>query len=512
MATPLTFATASFERAEAPTPSPLHLAMLGAQRDGPVSTFGWDSVYTIKIDNINRQLREDRSTPKGFDSEIDEQNTARAEFGTWQIAATGDGKLINFELPLKQVTVTRGDRDVVLPDAVATVQVELEFVPHKPVLGAGPHTEADDMVPHELVIKRRVDAPPPMLLGGTGFSSAAEPARVFPLAFATGAPTPGMMDKTIVEVALSQWLNDNLDQFAYVFASVNLANTVSKDAFGWLKPTYASYAFQSGNDQTDPQLAILCMSEQRPASHLYSVVADGALTQDEDSGTFIISGTRLLDQMIRNALPTAFKGLKRSDGVLSKDGRALTVNKTVHLTQVSHDGDHYDAELMHLGVNLDGEHLIVESHTETKVSPGVYSECSARSRFTLGLMELPDGNRTLHYELVDEATHHSTRHSTAVEIVKWILIVVGVIVGVVAAILTGGAAGILAAALVALVFGVLQYLPDMIAAINKNNAPPIDLLATNATDPIRWRSSTGFRLSDVQLNDSLLLTGVMATA
>ena len=529
---PLSFATAAWQQAPKPEPTPL-MAALQRANHGPVSTFGWDSVFTIRIDAVNAELKRDGAGPAGFEQTIDDGHSAEAQFGDWSIANTGDGKLINFNVPLKNVRAVIGGVEKAMPNALATVQVELEFVPQSsllsgrmgarlPQLAALAHSlpaandgddssaSGDAMELHHLVIKTRAEAPLMGALANDALAGQRDAARLQPLKFDTSGPAPGMMDKTVVEVALSQWLNANLDAFAHIFASVNLAREVGSGAFSWLKPTHASYAFQSGNDQTDPQLAILCMSEQRDASYLYSVVAQGALTEGEDSGTFVISGRRLLDQMIRNALPSAFKGLKKTDAVLNQAGTELVVAKPVHLTQVDHDGKKYDALLNHLSISLDGSQLVVESHSDTEVSPGVHSECSVRSCFTIGLMILPDGNRTLEYKLVNEDTHHSTRHDTGIEILKWILLAVGVIVGVVLGALTGGAAGVLVVALVALVFGVLQYLPDMIAAINKNNAPPIDLLVTNATAPIHWSGGRKFQLTDVCLNESLLLTGVMA--
>ena len=65
----------------------------------------------------------------------------------------------------------------------------------------------------------------------------------------------------------------------------------------------------------------------------------------------------------------------------------------------------------------------------------------------------------------------------------------------------------LAGVIPGLLIGLAQKAPDIIGAIGKMEAPSIDLLVLNTTDPVKWADSKDFRLTSVGLNDSLQMGG-----
>jgi hypothetical protein len=58
-----------------------------------------------------------------------------------------------------------------------------------------------------------------------------------------------------------------------------------------------------------------------------------------------------------------------------------------------------------------------------------------------------------------------------------------------------------------LLIGLAQRAPDIVAAIGQSDAPSIDLLVLNTTDPVKWSDSKDFKLSWTGLNDSLQMGG-----
>jgi len=218
--------------------------------------------------------------------------------------------------------------------------------------------------------------------------------------------------------------------------------------------------------------------------------------------------------MIRKALPRAFKGLKEKDAELSEDGMSLIVGKTVRLKQIEHEDKKFDAELKYLKISIDGEYLITESCTETEVSPGIYSECSAVGKYRIKLLNLPDGKQTLSYEEVGEpSVYKSTRHAKGIDILHWIIVAIGAIVTIIVGVLTAGWGFLAAAACMALVagaFAVIDQIPNIIEYVQRGKAPPIDLLVANATAPVHWAGEQAFRLTNIVLNGSLILGGKFA--
>ena len=84
---------------------------------------------------------------------------------------------------------------------------------------------------------------------------------------------------------------------------------------------------------------------------------------------------------------------------------------------------------------------------------------------------------------------------------------IGVVVGIAITVLTDGAGAMIGLMVATLLIGLAQRAPDIVAAIGQSDAPSIDLLVLNTTDPVRWSDSKDFRLSWVGLNDSLQMGG-----
>ena len=92
-----------------------------------------------------------------------------------------------------------------------------------------------------------------------------------------------------------------------------------------------------------------------------------------------------------------------------------------------------------------------------------------------------------------------------------VIAIAAVVIAAILTLLTGGAFLIVALIILALLVGLLEALPNLIANAVGNEvsdtSPSLALLVANATDPIRWQGGSDFVLTWAGMNDSLQLGG-----
>lgn len=466
------------------------------------STFGWDTVFAIRVRDANAAIRNASPPPYPVSfSQTYYSNTLgttpfRGSFGTWQICAGGSGELVRFAVPLTNIEYDAFDDSgklttYVLGAARAIIEVRLSFVPHDDA----PIPPASG-TQHKLIVATQARDP-----GET-------PATLIALDFNRD---PG--DETVSSAAssvLTQWFNGNLDSFTHVFSLVNIDRKADQGQFEWLLPTFTSYAFANNPHTADDSiLAILCMTQKRSADGLIAEVSEYAIPPGARSG-FLISKTRFLEELVLPTLPYMFNGAKPEDFALSDNRDEIRLSHSVLPVQAvkGDDGTEYPAELHDFHFSLDGEHITIDATTKVTISPGIYAICSCRSRYRVLLKTLVDGSQTLDYVRDgDPVTHYDTSKDLSVTLTQGMLTVIGVVAGIVITVLTDGAAAMIGMMVAALLIGLAQKAPDIIATIGQTSAPTLDLLVLNTTDPIRWSDTRDFTLSWVGLNDSLQMGG-----
>ncbi|OPX90106.1 MAG: Macrolide export ATP-binding/permease protein MacB [Pelotomaculum sp. PtaB.Bin104] len=102
---------------------------------GPkADTNGWDTVFAIRIKDVNSAIRLQKSSPTDFsqhyvDPETDDDITITGVFGDWQLTTGGDGKNLHMSVPIKTGTMTRNGKPYDMAGDVATIEVNCDFVP-----------------------------------------------------------------------------------------------------------------------------------------------------------------------------------------------------------------------------------------------------------------------------------------------------------------------------------------------------------------------------------------------
>lgn len=452
------------------------------------STYGWDTVFAVRVSDANAQIRRAKSSPSNFECSPEAGTTVRGTFGDWQIGLGGDDKLIHLYLPLHTAQVDNTHGVHALAGVTAEVELQLQFVPK-----ANPLLSTGGAVTHHLRVnaqKRTLDEPV---------------ATVSALHVDRGRPELGFLDEVLLRTGLELWLNQNLATFQHVFSVVEVGEHAT-GAFSWLRPTSVSYAYVDGTSSEDSYLGVLCMTEGRSSDKLLQQLSVNAIPSGARAG-FLISRTMFLENILLPNLPSVFPGTRVEDFALMEDLRGIEARGQLPMAPVPHDGKTYTPTLEQLTVRISEQEIHFSAQTRVEVSPGIFSHCEHQSFLTLGLEERSSGATFVFKQVREPSQHDWTTHADGFDIADKILEVVVVLVGVLAIVLTGGAAAVATILIAGLLFGLVQITPKIIAAVGTDDAPAIDLLVLNATRSIRWTDGADFVPHSAFLNGSLQLGG-----
>ena len=75
--------------------------MAPAAPETTADTFGWDTVFALRVDDVNKAIISGKSTPTTFSQSVNNgEVVASGTFTDWQICMGGDGKLLHLALPI----------------------------------------------------------------------------------------------------------------------------------------------------------------------------------------------------------------------------------------------------------------------------------------------------------------------------------------------------------------------------------------------------------------------------
>ena len=459
------------------------------------STFGWDTVSAIRIRDVNRVLA--ATQPPPFPQEFSIQRTPTLSFqgklGTWQMTSGGSQDMVRFKIPYHDVTFTHNAETHPVVDGAFVIEVRLTFVPHTDV---NPETVNGTL--HNLVVS------------ATG-QEELPPVRV--VLVEHEQPLDHSVE-AVLKGALGDWFSANIAEFAHIFAVVNLDRKAAQGQFSFVLPTFSRYAYaEHPNTPDDSVLGILSMTEGRSDAGLISQVAVTAIPDDQHAG-ILISKQRLLDSLIRPALPSLFKNSTAEDFGLSDDHSAVILKKEfVQLPDRTDDnGDTHEVFLRQFSVTLDGEILTTHAVIGTTIRDGVEGRTLNTSFALLTLKDMPDGKQTLAFVKAKEPINENVVVNSVGELVAEVVTQqILTLLGTAAAVVFEGIDLVLVLVLIAVAEGEVRNLGD--TDLQSIGTPPaLDLLVLNVTDPILWADTKDFKLTFAGLADSLQLAGTVQAA
>lgn len=472
--------------------------------DVPIAdTLGWDTVFAIRLPDVNQALMKPAASPGAFDQDLGGGYSIEGEFGPWQVTMGGDGKNLYLLAPITAGNLHFNHNSTSMAGGMATVIITLSYLPPQPP--PAPPTRSGTR--HALRAK--------LTSGGSS-----EPvASVIHLDFPNGkGPKPGTVDNALMLGALTTWFIDNLARFEHVFSIVDLNLLADEESFQWLKPTTTSYAYADGTDEKNSFFGVLTVTEKRSIADLSHEISPDAIPGNQQSG-FLISPELFLENSVLPGLPYAFKDAKASDFQLinHKTEVIKTPGATVALKPILYQGTFYQPDLISISVKILDTEIITAMQVHVEISVGIDVYIDITNYQTLTLVQKADGTQTLGYK----ATRPMKKTYTK-KVAIWVTVTVALaelIVAVVGFFVAGPAAEladvIVVAIITVIIIGVIEgveiIIEDVITKGVASAMPAFNPMVYAASDPITWPSQQSqFKLTSVALNGALQLGGNLA--
>jgi len=497
--------------------APKPMAQLGSA--GLIDTFGWDTVFGIKMPDVNTAIRKNASSPPSFtksNSYGGATATASGNFNIWQLTQGGSGSTLFMSVPIPSGTLNFAGTDYPFVDAVATISVHLEFVPQAPLGAKG--------TPNALMVKTKqsfardaVSITTRSSAGSRKGSAAAavlslqvKPVTVEDLTF-TGVQPSSIVGPFLRDL-LELWFADNMDKFQHTFAVVDLDAIASLDAWTWMKPTSVLYAYvQPAGTAPDDQcvFGVLCMTGNRSTTGLSQQIDANIIPAGARAG-FLISAERYMDQVLAPGLSQAFNGAKVADFALVPGTAQLTNVNAVTMNQLNGYTPQVAAKDFTVEIKA-GELQISLKKAHVPISAGIDLYLNYTIHAGAKLIDQASGQKALQlYDTQDVEYDHE------VQVASWVTItevVAGIIAGIVLTAVGSVAGRAASRALVAagrvaedsfcakfvkwlisvVIGGVIGGLVASISTIIEANAeanaealPPFDPFAKEAVSTTQW--------------------------
>ncbi len=466
------------------------------------STLNWDTVFAVSIDELNADIVTRNKTPTRLQGAPAGplSFSLNADFDPWMIVPGGDGGVVNFGLPMRNLVanyVLQGAAgQVTCADAFATIGIRLNIEQHTgpalladgtPLPAAAAGTTRHALKPRTV---SAVLADPVATLIGVDFRQ--------PLSDPQASPP--------IETAILNWCTANLSQFQHIFAFIDLNDQVDTGPWAFCKPIVSSYAYVDLPGKSSGILGLLCMTSALPAPTAQQV---SALSVPAGSGAaFLIGEGRLLEGMIKPSLLAMWPNLKDTDLDLDISNAILRLKSgvVVGLPQISDaNGTSYDPMLTGFVVQILGNEMKIETHTDVEVSPGIHATCFSTNWFAITLGKNAKGEQTLVCQASRPATKINGHYSDqGVAILTSALLAITICLATLALFVDGALSIVVDVALLVALVGTVTI--KSIGQANQNVAPSLDGLTSNFIGPITW-SSTSMKLNSCGLNGSLQLGG-----
>ncbi len=500
---PSTFRTFKLPGADALTPQvfvrrhELPKELLAAEAD----TQGWDAASAVRLSQVNEALAKTGVSPAVFQASISDTWTTEGNFGPWRMTRGGSGSIVFLRTPITSAAMKSPMGNMTMQNGWATIQVKLNYLPHFNDTDPDP-TKGD-----------RND-----LLTDTNNRSADDPAVVVQQINFGDKPVPEEL-KALFQAIMAKWYNANLNLFNYVFAVVSLNQVASAPQFQWLKPTYTSYAYYDG-PRDDPSedvayFGVLTMNGRSPDG-LANQLPASAIPPGQ--GAALLIGMRLvLENMILPGVQGAFPGSTPSDFTLTNGNTSIQLKNDLAMNSVRVGLIDYYPVAQEFILQIVGDEIQTRSKIHVPISPGIDAYVTTETWYRVTLVTKDDGTQTLSWvESRPAKKDHYYTKETWVVITEVIVSVIGAVAALVAGALLSGIVRVVVIIIIGIVAGIAAATPELVARIIADGAakalPPIEHMLSELMEPVEWPATTGFVLTQAELNGSLQLSGSFATS
>ncbi|PXF45067.1 hypothetical protein BWQ96_05169 [Gracilariopsis chorda] len=246
---------------------------------------GWHTASAIYYSDVNKAIAASATVPESF-TETSGSVSVTANFGSWELTTGGSGPLIDMNLGITGGTETISNDDpYTIAACTATIQIKAVYIP-----------QPDNDTTYDL----------------TNDSTTA--VSVVNLTTCND----DIVVQSTFQTLLQSWLNDNLDKFYTVFATVDLDAVYDTEGLSWLKPSFKGYAVAEpavGATLENSVFAVMCLIDNATNSTGLTYQVDTSIipsTTDISAG-FVIAQSKFLQHMMMLAVPQMFKGITNDD-------------------------------------------------------------------------------------------------------------------------------------------------------------------------------------------------------
>nr|CAG8563827.1 9091_t:CDS:1 [Entrophospora candida] len=465
-------------------------------------TNNWDTVFAVHIADVNKAIvngmtKHPEKYPQNWNSTIkgsifSPSYSGSGTFGAWQVTLGGSSTILKMKVPVKNCTIVASSTTIPVESATAYIEVHLKFLPH------------DDNEDHNMLVVK------------TTTTSSTDPVVVVLSIVQDNVNTQNNDINNALKNLLQNWFNDNLIQFAHVFATVDLNITAAAgEGFQWLLPTTTSYAYIDGATEDDSVLAILSMVNGNSSSKAVQSVEAGAIPSGSRA-CLSISKQLFISQMVLPNLKNVFSGSSDGDFIPTHGGLEIEIKNSIALNSINHAGIDYYPTMTKFTMTINVDTIEMYMFVHIPISPGIDAYAETTGYYRIKLVTAEDGTQKMTYEVAKDPVTH-TWHEVAV----WVEVVEG-IADVILAVVTIGLTSAVSAiervvvriivsavvgGLAAAVAAVLEKIPEWIANEIPNELPPLDGLITNAFKSTNWTDSGDFELTAIGFNGSFQMSG-----
>jgi len=466
---------------------------LAASQDA--DTQGWDTVFAIRLTDVNRTLTKPGVSPSEWSIVVNEGvYFGSGTFGPWEATQGGSAAILRMSAPIPQGSVSfdvgSTPQTYALAGGTVYFQVYLTYIPQpdaSPTAGNNNLlVKSSSSVPHvPVVVVDDVDYGP--------------------------NPNPGVMGDALVKGALQSWMGSNIGAFEHIFSTVDLAAKADHGAFQWLMPTYTSYAYLDGPDMDSSFFGVLTMCEDHDPGTNAPQLSGGSIPAGSRAG-FSISQENVLQQMIMPAMVASFDKADSTYFSMSNLNTEIIATKNVPLDSVKYGAIDYHPEIQTLDVSIEAGTLQLHTIVHVNISPGIDAYVETTSYKTIGLAPQSSGGNTLTFtDVKPPVTHNWTDVATGIIVTEAVVAIIGAVAGIVIGVLGASARFIIAAIIVAILFGVAALVPTLIEKFTGqgviDDLPPVNDMIASPTAAIKWPAAGVFNVTAAGLNGALVLGG-----
>ncbi|HDR7951431.1 TPA: TULIP family P47-like protein [Bacillus toyonensis] len=355
----------------------------------------WDTISSVSFSQINKHIKEAKSTPKIFE-QIDTKNKKiSGDWGDWTLTLDSNNQYIFLKCPIRSGNCLINGESFSLDNQWMTVRVRLDYYQESNMNITDSTATHKKGTQENLKIKTETDNPdiePVVVVTDTSFKNLFE---------------HHITNYVLCKSMFREYFKTELKDFGHIFAMVIINQQADDASFQWLKPTTIQYAvdvYKSKTPATEEEkfnksvFSVMAMTEGRSAPDLIETSSSMlSNASGEGDAIFAISSKLIMKNWIFSGLMAIGIG-KPDDYTLTDDGYSYTNNKEIIWdTFKDQDGKVTSATLgankFSIGLNQKNGNIDLKLKDLTwSVSDGINISINYTQSFKVSPM---DGNNTL---------------------------------------------------------------------------------------------------------------------